>query len=117
MSKAMLHAPWSDEIVLIWRETTKDAEGFEAVTEVRSDPPLFCDFEDGVSQSEFYRSMKAGIQASAQAEVQTVDYLDFWPDGYTDIRFAELRGKRYRIVRSFPQSFDTLTLILTEVIR
>ena len=114
---SVLHTPWSDEITLIWRETTQDASGFEAIMEHRSSPPLYCDFEDGVSQSEFYRSMKAGIQASAQAEVQTADYLDFWPEGYTDYRFAEFRGKRYRILRSFPQSFDTLTLILTEVIR
>lgn len=115
--KASLHTPWSDEITLIWRKTVMDDSGFETITEHQSSPPLFCDFEDGVSQSEFYRSMKAGIQATAQAEVQTVDYLDFWPEGYTDYRFAEFRGKRYRILRSFPQSFDTLTLILTEVIR
>lgn len=114
---SILHTPWSDEIVLIWRETTQDASGFEAIMEHRSKPPLLCDFEDGVSQSEFYRSMQAGIQASAQVEVQSVDYNAFWPEGYTDYRFAELRGKRYRVVRSFPQTFDTLTLILTEVIR
>lgn len=112
-----LHTPWSDEITLIWRETSQGAGGFETATEHRSDPPLFCDFEDGVSQSEFYRSMKAGNRASAQAEVQTVDYFDFWPNGYTDLRFAEFNGRRFRILRSFPQTFDTLTLILEEVIR
>lgn len=114
---AMLHTPWSDELVLIWREGSQGATGYETVTEHRSDPPLFCDFEEGVSQSEFYRSMKAGMAASAQAEVQTVDYFGFWPEGYTDLRFAEFRGKRYRIIRSFPQSFDTTTLILEEVVR
>lgn len=117
MSAELFHAPWSDEIVLIWRESVKDAAGFGVITEVRSNPPLMCDFEAGVSQSEFYRSMKAGVQASAQAEVQRVDYEGFWPEGYTDIRFAELRGKRYRIIRSFPQSYDTLTLMLSEVVR
>ena len=114
---SLLHAPWSDEVTLIWRETTQDPSGFESITEHRSTPPLMCDFEDGVSQSEFYRSMKAGVQASAQVEVRTMDYLDFWPGGYTDLRYAEIRGKRYRIVRSFPQTFDSLTLILQEVIR
>ena len=114
---SLLHTPWSDEITLIWRESAKDADGYESITEHRSDPPLLCDFEEGVSQSEFYRSMKAGVQASAQAEVQTVDYLDFWPRGYTDSRFAEFRGRRFRILRSFPQTFDSLTLILSEVIR
>lgn len=112
-----LHCPWSDEIVLICRSTVQDADGYETVTEVESDPPLYCDFEDGVSQSEFYRSMKAGMAATAQAEVQTADYEAFWPEGYTDIRFARLRGKKYRILRSFPQTFDTTTLMLTEVIR
>lgn len=113
---SMLHAPWSDTITLIRRETEKDSSGFETVTEIRSVPPLFCDFEDGVSQSEFYRSRKAGNQAAAQAEVQTVDYLDFF-EGYTDMRFAEFRGRRYRILRSFPQTFDSMTLILEEVVR
>ena len=112
---SLLHTPWSDTIDLIWRECEKDASGFETVTEHRETFP--CDFEDGVSQSEFYRSMKAGVQASAQAEVQTVDYQEFWPMGYTDLRFAEFNGRRYRILRSFPQTFDSTTLILTEVIR
>ena len=111
------NTPWSDELVLIWREQPDSASGFGAVTEHRSDPPLFCDFQAGVSQSEFYRSMKAGVQADAQAEIQSVDYFDFWPEGYTDLRFCEIRGKKYRIIRSFPQTFDTLTLILQEVVR
>lgn len=112
-----LHTPWSDEITLIWTEHYQAASGFVSGLEHRSDPPLMCDWEDGVSQSEFYQSMKAGVQASAQAEVNTADYLDFWPAGYTGYKLAEFRGKRYRILRSFPQTFDSLTLILTEVIR
>ena len=111
------HTPWSDEIVLIYRVGSQNADGFETGAEVRSDPPLFCDFETGVSQSEFYRSMKAGNAATAQAEVQTADFEEFWPEDYTDVRLAEFRDKRYRILRSFPQTFDTTTLILTEVIR
>lgn len=114
---AQTHTPWSDEIVLIRRETVQGDDGFEAVTEIRSNPPLFCDFEEGVSQSEFYRSMKAGNAAAAQVEVQTADYAAFWPTSYADLRFAEFLGKRYRILRSFPQSFDTTTLILAEVVR
>ena len=113
---AMLHTPWSDTITLIRRDTTQDASGCASVTETRSEPPLFCDFEDGVSHSEFYRSQKAGNQASAQAEVTPVDYLDFF-DGYTGLRFAAFHGRRFRILRSFPQTFDSLKLILSEVIR
>ena len=114
---SILHTPWSDEITLIWVESGQAASGFENRMEHRSTPPLMCDWEDGVSQSEFYQSMKAGVQASAQAEVSTADYLDFWPAGCSGYRLAEFRGKRYRILRSFPQTFDSMTLILTEVIR
>ena len=114
---SLLHTPWSDEITLIWVESGQAASGFESRMEHRSTPPLMCDWEDGVSQSEFYQSMKAGVQASAQAEVSTVDYLDFWPSGYSGYRLAEFNGRRYRIVRSFAQTFDSLTLILEEAIR
>ena len=114
---SILHTPWSDEITLIWVESGQAASGFENRMEHRSTPPLMCDWEDGVSQSEFYQSMKAGMQASAQAEVNTADYLDFWPAGFTGTRYAEFNGKRYRIIRSFPQTFDSLTLILEEAIR
>lgn len=114
---SILHTPWSDEITLIWVESGQAASGFESRMEHRSTPPLMCDWEDGVSQSEFYQSMKAGVQAGAQAEVNTADYLDFWPAGYTGLRFAEFNGRRYKILRSFPQTFDSMTLILTEVIR
>lgn len=113
----MTHTPWSDEITLIWQEKDQDASGFETVTEHRSIPPLLCDYEEGVSQSEFYRSMQAGVQASVQAEVQTVDYTAFWPEWYNGPCLAEFRGKRYRVLRSFPQTFDTMTLILTEATR
>ena len=112
----LTHTPWSDVITLIYRSAEQNADGFETVTWIPSDPPLFCDFSEGVSQSEFYRSMRAGNAASAQAEVQTADYEAFWPAGYTDYRYAEFCGKYYRILRSFPQSFDTTTIILTEVL-
>ena len=112
-----LQTPWSDEIVLIREESHKDSRGFPNPEPVRSDPPLFCSFEDGVSQSEFYQSMRAGTQADAQAEVWTVDYEAFWPEGYAGRRLCELRGRKYTVVRSFPETQDTLTLILREVLR
>ena len=115
-SGGLTHAPWSDVITLIYRSAVQDADGFETVSWTASEPPLFCDFAEGVSQSEFYRSMRAGNSASAQAEVQTADYEAFWPDGYADLRYAQFCGKYYRILRSFPQSFDTTTIILTEVL-
>ena len=114
---AMLHTPWSDEITLIWRKTTMDASGFETVTEHRSDPPLFCDFEDGVSQSEFYLSMKAGLRASAQIQIWKADYAAAFPAGTAGERFVDFAGRHFKVLRDFPQDSDTQTLILTEVIR
>ena len=112
--KDNLHTPWSDVCELFVLPDDQDAEGYGVAAPVKKS--VYCNWQDGVSQSEFYRSQKAGNQASAQAEVQAVDYQEFF-DNYSGLRFAEFRGKRYRILRSFPQTFDTLTLILSEVIR
>ena len=112
-----LHTPWSDELVLIRYEGTKDAAGWRNPEPVRSDPPLFCSFEDGVSQSEFYLSRKSGMQAAAEAEVWAADYDAFWPEGYAGRRQCELRGTKYEIVRAFQNTMDTKTLILQEVLR
>lgn len=107
--------PWSDEVSLIYQKKDRDPEGFERPEEVAQ--TFICSWTDGVGQGEFYRSMKAGMQASASFEMVTVEYFDFWPPGYTVPRFAEFRGRRYQIVRTYPSGFDTLTVILTEVIR
>lgn len=113
--KAGLHTPWSDVCDLITFSSTRDAEGFETETETLH--PVFCHWEDGVSQSEFYLSDKAGMRASAQLEVHKIDLIEIWPQGMGGDRFVQFNGARYRVLRHFPQSFDTETLILTEVIR
>jgi len=107
--------PWSDEVRLIYELRDRDPEGFDRVQEVGG--TFLCSWEDGVSQNEFYRSQKAGMQASAQLEMISVEYFDFWPPGYTVPKFVDYCGKRYQVVRSFPSSLDTLTVILSEVIR
>ena len=112
-----LHTPWPDDIVLIRMKGTADAAGYRNPEPVESNPPLLCSFEDGVSQSEFYLSRKAGYQASAQAEVWAADYDTFWPIGYAGRRLCRLRGRTYEIVRAFQSSMDTKTLILEEVLR
>ena len=112
-----LHTPWSDELTLIYEADSKDASGYTNPTHVRQNPPLFCSFNDGVSQSEFYRSRKAGMRADAEAEVWSADYDDFWPSGYAGRRLCELQGRMYQITRAFQSSMDTKTLILAEVIR
>ena len=112
-----LHTPWSDELVLIRLEGNQDGSGFRNPEPVRSDPPLLCNFEDGVSQSEFYRSRKAGMRADAEAEIWAVDYDAFWPDDYAGDRLCEFNGRKYRIIRAFQSSMDIKSLILEEVLR
>ena len=43
--------------------------------------------------------------------------LDAWPRGTTGDRIVDFKGQRYKVVRDFPQGYDTQTLILTEVVR
>ena len=103
-----LHTPWSDEIGLVAFDPSQDAEGYRLPTQpcLRT---IFGTWEDGVSQNEFYNSMKAGLQASASVEVWAVDY-----EGE---RYVCFRGRFYRVIRAFQSSFDHKTLILQEVIR
>ena len=101
------HTPWSDTVDLLIFGDNQDAEGYGVIPAQRR--TLFCNGEAGVSQSEFSLSNKQGLQATDSVELQRVDY-----DGE---RFAEYNGRRYRVIRSFPASFDTITLILSEVVR
>ena len=102
-----MHTPWSDVIDLLTFADNQDPEGYGVQAARRR--TLFCNWEEGVSQNEFYLSNKQGLQATDSVELQRVDY-----EGE---RFAEFEGRRYRVVRSFPASFDTITLILSEVVR
>ena len=103
-----LHTPWSDEIGLVAFDKSQDAEGYRLPTQpcLRT---IFGTWEEGVSQNEFYNSMKAGLQANASVEVWAVDY-----EGE---RFVCFRGRFYRVIRAFQSSFDHKTLILQEVVR
>lgn len=112
--KAALHTPWSDVVELHALTPTRDAEGFETESIVLHS--VFCNWQDGVSQSEFYLSDKAGMRASAQVEIHTADMLEVWPRGTPGDRFVSFGGTVYKVLRDFPQTIDTHTLILTEVI-
>ena len=102
-----------DLIVLVY---TKDSEGYEVVTEQKKQ--VFCRWEDGVSQSEFYRANKADMRASAQIEVFREDLREAWPLGTPgERRFVDLNGIRYKVIRDFPQTLDTQTVILEEMER
>lgn len=114
--KAELHTPWSATAELISRtEGAPDAEGYRQPVETPH--TVFCNWQDGVSQSEFYLSDKRGLRASAEVEIWKADMLQVWPRGTTGDRFLVFEGVRYKVLRDFPASIDTQTLILTEVIR
>lgn len=102
------HTPWSDELGLVQFDRAQDAEGYVLPNqpEVRT---VLCSWENGVSQSEFYSSYKAGLRADAQAAV--------WNCDYQGERYVTFRGRFYRVIRSIPENIDTRTLILSEVIR
>lgn len=103
-----LHTPWSDEIGLVEFDPTQDSEGY-LLPQTPPTRTVFGTWEDGVSQNEFYLSMKAGLQANASVEIWTADYASE--------RFVVFRQRFYRVLRAFQSSFDYTTLILQEVIR
>lgn len=118
--KAALHTPWSDVCFLVSFDLTKDSQGYEHLTPVQgkngSEQPgqptrrqVFCTWEDGVSQKEFYYSHKEGLRASASVEIWTADYQGE--------EFVDFGSRRFKVLRSFVSGFDTTTLILQEVIR
>lgn len=106
-TRDLRHTPGSDVIDLLTFADNQDAEGYGVEPPVRRQ--LMCTFYDGVSQNEFYAAQKSDLQASAQVEIQRVDY-----EGE---RWAEFKGRRFKALRSFPPSFDTLMLVLSEVMR
>lgn len=106
-TRELRHTPGSDVIDLLTFGDNQDAEGYGVEPPVRRQ--LMCTFYDGVSQNEFYAAQKSDLQASAQVEIQRVDY-----EGE---RWAEFEGRRFKVLRSFPPSFDTLMLVLSEVMR
>lgn len=99
--------PWTDDLTLIAKTVEKDEEGYDITTE--TERLVFCCFYDGVSRAEFYESMKAGMQASASAEV--------WAEDYERETLAEHDGIRYVVMRHWETGRGTVMLILQEVIR
>ena len=57
---------------LITMVYAKDREGYETETEVVS--TVFCNWQEGVSQNEFYLAHKEGFQASASVDIFSADY-------------------------------------------
>lgn len=96
-----------DVITLISFTYTKDGEGYEAKVENRRE--VFCRWQDGVGQNEFYSSHKEGFQASASVDIFEADY--------EKEKVAEFRGTMYNVIRMVHKQMDYVTLILEEVTR
>ena len=109
----MKHSTWSDIAELVSFNLSQDAQGYEFPPPIGSEyetkTEIMCDFEDGVSRSEFYQSYKAGLQASATVTLWTIDY-----DGE---KVVDFNGKRYSVIRSYVSEQDLTTLVLSEVVR
>lgn len=99
-------APFSDICELISVSTAKDADGYDIRTETERE--VFCSISAGVSRTEMYEALKAGIKLSATAEV--------WEADYNRAELLEYEGIRYRIVRCYPSGYGTLELSLEEVV-
>ncbi len=59
---------------LITMVYAKDREGYETETEVVN--TVFCNWQEGVSQNEFYLAHKEGFQATASVDIFSADYED-----------------------------------------
>lgn len=99
--------PWMDELQLIAVSKTQDNEGFDVNTETSR--TVDCNFYDGVSRGEFYESLKAGMRATATAEI--------WPEDYQNETLVAFDSMRYEVIRHYPSGYGTIYLILQEVIR
>lgn len=104
----MMHTPWSDIVFLLSPDPETDDEGYN-IPERKPRRRVFCTFEEGVSQSEFYQADKSGLRASASVELWTADY-----NGEQLVLFSE---RLFQVIRAFQSGFDCTTLILSEVIR
>ena len=100
-------APFTDLCTLIRLEISKDEDGYDSINEIKRE--IFCSVSDGVSRSEFYEAMKAGVKLSATIEVNDGDY--------DKEQILELEGTRYKIERVYPTGYGTLELSCSEVVR
>ena len=96
-----------DTISLVNVVKTTDADGYETTTETLTE--VMCDSGNGVTRSEFYEAMKAGIRLTAAFEMWACDY-----DGQ---KVIEHNGKRYNVERAFPLGDGAVQLNCSEIKR
>ena len=96
-----------DTISLVNVVKTTDADGYDTTTETLT--TVMCDSGNGVTRSEFYEAMKAGIRLTAACEMWACDY-----DGQ---KVIEHNGKRYNVERAFPLGDGAVQLNCSEIKR
>ena len=96
-----------DTIGLVSMTKTTDADGYDTTTETLT--TVMCDSGNGVTRSEFYEAMKAGIKLTAAFEM--------WACDYGGQEYIEHNGKRYKVERAFPLGDGAVQLNCSEVKR
>lgn len=100
--------PMTERCKLISVATTVNADGYET-TRTETETEIWCGFANGVSRTEYYEAMKAGVRLTATAEI--------WEDDFSGQRILTHDGKRYLIGRTWPTGRGTIQLYLEEVRR
>ena len=96
-----------DTISLVNAIKTTDADGYDTTTETLTD--VMCDSGNGVTRSEFYEAMKAGIKLTAAFEM--------WACDYGGQEYIEHNGKCYKVERAFPLGDGAVQLNCSETKR
>ena len=96
-----------DTISLVNVVKTTDEDGYDTTTETLT--TVMCDSGNGVTRSEFYEAMKAGIKLTAAFEM--------WACDYGGQEYIEHNGKRYKVERAFPLGDGAIQLNCSEIKR
>jgi hypothetical protein len=97
----------NDTIKLVDVVVTEDADGYETTAETLTE--VKCGSGNGVTRTEFYEAMKAGMELSAAFEM--------WACDYGGHKLIEHKGKRYKVERAFPMQDGVMQLNCSEVKR
>jgi hypothetical protein len=97
----------NDTISLVSTAKITDADGYDTITETLTE--VMCDSGNGVTRSEFYEAMKAGIKLTAVFEM--------WACDYGGQSLIEHNGTRYKVERAYPLADGGIQLNCSEVIR
>lgn len=100
------------EVRLIWSEQTKDADGF--LEEMDYQVEVFAD-EKEIKRSEYYESMRSGIQVTKVLEIRIEDFgLSEHKDTSGRKIYAskvEIDGEVFKIIRTYKTGKAKIELI------